>query len=60
MNRPLRRPDYYKESEKWENPFQVMLVRSWEDYKKHAKGMQRVEEDNNKDRNITISVLTRS
>ena len=59
-DRSLRRLDYYKESEKWENLFQIMLARLQKDCKKHAEDMQRAEEDNDEDENIIISMLIRS
>ena len=37
-----------------------MLARSQKDCEKYAEGMQRAEEGDNKDENITVDVLTRS
>ena len=60
MNKPSQRPNYHEESEKWENPFWVMLVRMWEDCEKHVIDMLQAKVNTQVSRNIIINVLTKS
>ena len=58
VNESLRRSDYYKESEKWENSFWVLLARSQKNCEVQMNDMCVVEVIEG--RNIVISVLIRS